>query len=907
MDIIQDVLIYQTHMLRNSSLGPYVPADFSPPQHIVVVNALFYSSLGIMILAAFVAMLIKSWVREFDRGLRAMSLPEQRAKTREFRYLGMERWKLPEMVAILPLLIQISLLLFAVGLVLFLFHISRPSFGVTMAIFGVGIFFYAITTSISVFITSSPFHSPLSRTLCEVYRQVHNHFCPRFGVFLSATMDTIPATALGRVRRDLQIFLQKSRPYLETDFVEPFAATPLDEVQHFTAASALQRIHDSAPNSQHSETLQWSVWQVAGSATHRVTPLFDVPSWILYREDNVNYFSRLPQAMVVALVAVSLRAPRWWDLMRMSRAQAALQRMDSPKPPLAQLVTVVLGRTLRRWFPHYINRGFVQTQFGDLIDIIQRKELHKAECLWLLSTLSELCSKGLLEEEEPMLIRLCLTLLLDDALYDPIILEAVVTLAAISCSPEEANRLNILNTSREHPWLLPNLRNPALFSKWLEDNPSNSHKQLISLLFLILFALIERGSYPLAVQYFTVITANGDLSIYTSALTAIAPSMYDRAVCTIGMMLVTPQTRGLTSVIEGLMVNFADHVDSFAQEDLFKTYDHQLGASGNPDPNLFAILLMVSKRLFLYKIQALQSQILEFKNPWLRLAARVVARLDIPDGSGLPLGLSYDHPVNNMIAAFSLLRYTEGNVTQYTESLLLASFLESRELSISSVALEYYMKTIISYSGPSAPSCYLSRAVHAVFNLMLPDHQLQVGWEILEIFVTGFENLPVEWRRTFAEGFFTLSRQPQPRSRGDTGTNTPETRLWNILTWGYFHEKEQEANFTDLDFSGVDWMAMAWSLHLSQQSKAKSGGPLQEVESHGLSARAVTEEFVLQALCKLLEAAPYYQTIPVTHKVYEFVHWFDDTDVPEYRGRIFAQMEKVHRYKFRKFHCMWYV
>jgi hypothetical protein len=112
IDIIQDVLIYQTQMMRNSSLGPYVAPGFSPPEHFVIVNALFYASLGVMLLAAFIAMLIKSWVREFDRGLGAMSLPEQRAKTREFRYLGMERWKLPEMVGILPLLIQISLVSF---------------------------------------------------------------------------------------------------------------------------------------------------------------------------------------------------------------------------------------------------------------------------------------------------------------------------------------------------------------------------------------------------------------------------------------------------------------------------------------------------------------------------------------------------------------------------------------------------------------------------------------------------------------------------------------------------------------------------------------------------------------------------------------------------------------------------
>ena len=125
--------------MRNSSLGLYVPVDFSPPEHIVVVNALFYASLRLMLLAAFIAMLIKGWVREFDRGLQAMSLSERRAKTCEFRYLGMQRWKLPEMVEIIPLLIQVSLLLFSIRLIVFLFHVSKPSFGVTTAIFGIGI------------------------------------------------------------------------------------------------------------------------------------------------------------------------------------------------------------------------------------------------------------------------------------------------------------------------------------------------------------------------------------------------------------------------------------------------------------------------------------------------------------------------------------------------------------------------------------------------------------------------------------------------------------------------------------------------------------------------------------------------------------------------------------------------
>jgi len=290
----------------------------------------------------------------------------------------------------------------------------------------------------------------------------------------------------------------------------------------------------------------------------------------------------------------------------------------------------------------------------------------------------------------------------------------------------------------------------------------------------------------------------------------------------------------------------------------------------------------------------------------------VVAQLDISDGSDVPMGVFHDHRVQNVIAALALLRYTQGKVTQYTESLLLASFLESQELAISSVALEYYMRTLISYPDPSAPSRHLSPAVSAAFNFILPDHQLRMGWTILEVFVNGFETLSVEWRRTFAEGFFTMSRRPLPRPWGDMESSTPESELERILTWEYFHEEEQEREFTDSDFSGLDWMAMAWSLHLSQQSRREIGGqPQEEVQSQGSSA---PEEFVLQALCKLLEAAPYYQIIPIILKLCEFVEWFKDTDLPEYRGRISARIEEVHRHessqmclRFRKFHCMWYI
>jgi len=917
MDIIQDVMIYQTQMMRNSSLGPYVPAAFSPPDHIVVVNALFYASLGVMILAAFIAMLIKSWVHEFDRGLRALSIPEQRAKTREFRYLGMERWKLPEMVAILPSLIQISLLLFAIGLVLFLFHISKPSFGVTTAIFGIGVFYYAITTSISVFVSSSPFHSPPSRTLGKVYRHMHAYFCPSIDHFLSHAMDTAPSTTLGCVRRGIQVYLLKSRPYLEKDFVEPITAITVDEVQLSTAASALKRIHDSAPNSQHSLALQSSVWQVAGGTAHPCPPLFRLPSWILDIENSEERFSHLPPAILIAMVTISLRSHRRQDVLHIT-SRGAWQRITDSEDPWTHVMIKVSGH-----FLHYdwdIRKNIQQTQMvsNDLANMMRRKGLHKEECLRLLRTLSELRSEEVQQSTKPF-IGICLPILMGHATKwghkscpDIVLLEAVVTLAAISCTSDSANRLNILSSSRDNPWLLLNIRNTNLISTLYEGTPPDDHKQLTSLFFLVVYAFINRQSYTLAVQYFTIITAKGDLPLYASALTAIAPSMTKRGLSAIGRALVAPRTENMTSVFG--YTRYYDEDRCLGE--MFNTYDKQLGTSENPDPNIFAILLILSKRRSSHMRYHIWNLKTGLKNPWLNLAARVVAQLDAPDGSDLPMGLLYDHRVRNMIAALFLLQYARGKGTNATESPLLASFLQSRELSISSAALEYYMKTTISYSDSPAPSPCLPAAVSSAFNVMLPEEQLWRRWELLDIFVDGFETLSVEWRRSFAEGFFTLSSRPFPKLRGDMEPSTPESELEAILTWEYFHAEEQEPELTDsqYQFSGMDWMAIAWSLHLSQQPWRNTAGLRRgKVQLPNLVGLEVNEEFVFRALCKLLDAAPHYRIIPIIPKLREFIQWFDGSELPEYRSIISTRVNEAVRrhkefqifHKFRKFHCSW--
>ena len=146
-------------------------------------------------------------------------------------------------------------------------------------------------------------------------------------------------------------------------------------------------------------------------------------------------------------------------------------------------------------------------------------------------------------------------------------------------------------------------------------------------------------------------------------------------------------------------------------------------------------------------------------------------------------------------------------------------------------------------------------------------------------------------------------------------SSTPESELEEILTWGYFNGKEPEPELTDSEFSGLDWMAMAWSLHLSQQPGSQTGISTEgEAGLQDMSGPTVDEEFVLRALCKLLEAAPYHQIIPIITKLREFVQWFDDIGISEYRRMISTHVERAVRkheefqmlHKFHKFHCILY-
>ena len=163
--IAMDVLIHISQQLSNSTTAAYAPIEFIVSPSTAAVNVLFFLSLALVLIDAFLAMLVKSWIQEFDRGWRKYTVANLRAQERERRLQGLERWKLAELVALLPILIQTSFLLFCIGLLVLLFPIHLISAICFSLALMAGLSFYAFTTYVSTFNTYAPFSSPVSRGL----------------------------------------------------------------------------------------------------------------------------------------------------------------------------------------------------------------------------------------------------------------------------------------------------------------------------------------------------------------------------------------------------------------------------------------------------------------------------------------------------------------------------------------------------------------------------------------------------------------------------------------------------------------------------------------------------------------------------------------------------------------------
>ncbi|CCA71756.1 hypothetical protein PIIN_05691 [Serendipita indica DSM 11827] len=160
----RDILLTISQQLANSTTGPFGRSKFEPEAWAIRVNYYFFTSISCSLIAALGAVLALQWVGSYDIGLTRPS-PKLRAIQRQLRFNGAEKWKLGQIISILPLLIFASLFLLFIGLVEWLWHIHRKIAWVVIAGIVVAGLFYIVSHIISMLDVSAPFRTPISRSL----------------------------------------------------------------------------------------------------------------------------------------------------------------------------------------------------------------------------------------------------------------------------------------------------------------------------------------------------------------------------------------------------------------------------------------------------------------------------------------------------------------------------------------------------------------------------------------------------------------------------------------------------------------------------------------------------------------------------------------------------------------------
>ncbi|CAE6439664.1 unnamed protein product [Rhizoctonia solani] len=124
------IVISQTllTLVNNTSSESAVPtpmnnAPFSPSRMVVLVNTLWYMSLSVSVGASFLAMLAKDWCHTFMAGRKGDLWIQARRRQRKWTMI--EKWKMQELIMVLPSLIHLSLLLFAIGLCVYVWELNK--------------------------------------------------------------------------------------------------------------------------------------------------------------------------------------------------------------------------------------------------------------------------------------------------------------------------------------------------------------------------------------------------------------------------------------------------------------------------------------------------------------------------------------------------------------------------------------------------------------------------------------------------------------------------------------------------------------------------------------------------------------------------------------------------------------
>ncbi|KAL1741529.1 hypothetical protein HDZ31DRAFT_66839 [Schizophyllum fasciatum] len=157
-------------------------------------NGLWFSSLALSMSAALMAVLVKQWLLAFSSHV--SGTPKHQALARQFRLIGVERWNVPLIVGLLPMLLHVSLLLFFVGLSLYIFTFDAAIAWVIITLSILVYSLYLAANVLPMIYSQCPYKSPLSHYGYIILRYFVDHTCARW--VRQLTSEGLPSSSFAR-------------------------------------------------------------------------------------------------------------------------------------------------------------------------------------------------------------------------------------------------------------------------------------------------------------------------------------------------------------------------------------------------------------------------------------------------------------------------------------------------------------------------------------------------------------------------------------------------------------------------------------------------------------------------------------------------------------------------------------
>jgi len=167
-------LITVQRVASNGSLVNDVPSfetmttPFVPSSTDMWINGLWFISLVLSLLTAFIGVLAKQWLYQYIAV--TSGSPQERALVRQARNLGLQEWHVPMLIAILPLILHISLALFFSGLVILLHSILRNVAYLAASLAGLVYLAYMISNVLPILYPRCPYRTGLTPKVYRLYQ-----------------------------------------------------------------------------------------------------------------------------------------------------------------------------------------------------------------------------------------------------------------------------------------------------------------------------------------------------------------------------------------------------------------------------------------------------------------------------------------------------------------------------------------------------------------------------------------------------------------------------------------------------------------------------------------------------------------------------------------------------------------